>query len=338
MGVTAKTCTKPEDYIFASSRVRMYDKRLLSREESAQFMRAESYEEALKLLRESAYGNRLDSGELSYEDSLSRETERLRLELGELVPGSPLLRLIYLDDLYHDLKVLVKMVLLGQDMAYLLVPLDIANLTWLENLLHRPELNKADTPEEQTLLEVSRDYEKHHDPERLELIIDRGLYRDKRAVAEQVGSALIQDWLCEQVDFINLIILLRMRRVNKHPDWYSFAILEGGRIDRKDLEDIYLAADLPAGRRLEELGATDAVSKAWQQALEDKRPAVLEKARDEQSLAMADEAAKFTYGPEVLFAYYLQRSLEIQNLRTLMMALRNGMSAEERHERLRIKA
>ncbi|MDO5016133.1 MAG: V-type ATPase subunit [Eubacteriales bacterium] len=335
--MTLKTCTKPEDYIFASSRVRMYDKRLLSREETAQFMRAESYEEALKLLRESAYGNRLDSGDLSYEDSLSREAERLRLELGELVPGSPLLRLMYLDDLYHDLKALVKMVLLDLDLAYLLVPLDIANLTWLQNLLERPELNRAETPEELTLLEVSRDYEKHHDPERLELIIDRGLYRDKQAVAEKLGSSLILDWLREQVDFINLIILLRMRRVKKHPDWYTFAMLEGGRIDRKALEDIYMSPDLPTGRRLEELGATDAISKAWQKALEENRPAVMEKARDEQSLVKAEEAAKFTYGPEVLFAYYLQRSLEIQNLRTLMMALRNGMSAEERREHLRIK-
>lgn len=331
-----KIFNKPEDYAYASTRVRLFEKRLLSKAEKAQFLQVESYEEAMKLLQESAYGSRLDDGYTSPEDSLRAEAGRLRRELGDIAEGSPILRLISLEDIYHNLKVLIKIVLLGQDLEHLLVDVDGQDIKWLESLLRQPHENLKAEGEESVLFEAYKDLTTYGDPERVEVLLDKALYREKLELVRNLRSDLLLAWIVEQIDFVNLLIFLRMRRSGKTADWLELALVEGGKISHTELLKAYHRPELPSARNLVMHGASDAISRAWEKTLVEEDIGILEKAKDVQSLEFADRANHLTFGPEVLLAYYIKRTLEIQNLRTLLIALQSGLSAKQRRKRLRV--
>ena len=327
--------TKPEDYIYASTRVRLFERRLLKAEDWVRFRQVTSFGEGLQLLKESPYGNRMEVDGLTYDESLNMESIRLRQELRSAAPGSPLLRLISLEDLYHNLKVLAKMHVLGQDLSYLLVEVEDFDLRYLDNLFAPPEQNRQESPEERAIAEVVEDYHKHQDPERIEIILDKALYADRAQLSKALGSDLIQAWQAEQTDYQNLAIFLRMKRAAKAQPLFAFAFLPGGRLKAEDMVALYGQADLPTTAELKGAGVDDDLLAAWDQALEGDI-ASLEKCRDEASLNRAKKAQRMTYGPEILFAYYLLRQTEIQNLRSLMIGLQSDLNAAQRAARLRL--
>ena len=328
--------TKPEDYIYASTRVRLFERRLLKPEDWVRFRQVSNFGEGLQFLKETPYGNRMEVDGLSYDESLNMESIRLRRELRGAAPGSPLLRLISLQDLYHNLKVLAKMDVLDQDLSYLLVEVEDFDLRYLENLFAHPEQNSQESPEEIAIAEVVSDYKKHQDPERLEIILDKALYADMAQLTKELGSDLICAWQQEQTDYQNLAIFLRMKRAGKPQPLFDFAFLPGGTLHKEILAGLYGQADLPTRSELKAAGATDGLLDAWTQAADQGDIAYLEKRRDEASLNLARKAQRMTYGPEILFAYYLLRQTEIQNIRTLMIGLQSDLNAAQRAARLRL--
>lgn len=331
--MTQKDYRKKEDYVYGSTRVRIFEKRLLSKAEMNRFLQAGSWEEGLAILKASPYGNRMDAQEESFIGTLQAEKARLLSELEEAIPGSSLLRLISLPDLYHDLKVLVKIELLGQDLSYLLVDVPEVNLQELATYLARPEENPRQTDLQKTLALVCQDFAQHQDPERTEIILDKALCEAMLTWAKQSESDMIVDWVVEQIDFENLDIFLRMHHVGRDPQWFDFAFIPGGRLPRAKLQAAYAKALLPQEEDLAAWGVPKTLVKAWQQVLDTRDIGAIEKAQDEASIAWAMKASRKTYGPEIPFAYYLRRQTEILNLQILMVALQSNL---EQAEKLRL--
>lgn len=327
------------DYIYASTRVWGYEKRLLSGESWSRLRGAADFAEALQILRESSYGQNVSEEReegLAYSALLEKEAARLQRDLSEAAPGSPLLRLLELDDVYHDLKVLVKKILLQIEGDALLRPVDAVDLRWAENLLRYPENNLREEPYEKVLGEVTDDFAQNADPERAEFLLDAGLYAEKLSLAAQLDAPLIRQWAEEQLDFQNLLTFLRARRTRRSAEQLTLALIPGGHLQPRALLEMAGEKELPTESALREAGAPAAVIQAYLGFLA--RPenlAALEKARDERSLDLAREALRTSYGPEVLFGYALLRRAEIQNLRILLVGLKNNMSKERREAPLR---
>lgn len=332
-----KTFQKREDYIYASSRIRVHEKRLIPLRQMQQLFEAGDYEEAMRLFKDTPYaaGFTQASGELSYDEVLEAERKRLFAEIAEAAPGSPLIRLISLNDAYHNLKVLLKQVLLEKDLSYLLVEPESLDLNYLSNIIRSPERNPLETPEEKALGAAAADYAEHQDPQRSEMLVDKAMYEELLSLAKGFENPLIGDWVKEQIDFINLETFLRLMRQHRSAGWLETAFIEGGRLPQKLLIKAYEEGALPSEAQLKGIKLTPRVREALARSRETGDPAVLEKARDEASLETAEEGLRMTYGPEVLFGYWLRREMEMLNLRMLLVSLKSGMSAEKRGERLR---
>lgn len=332
------TFKKAEDYIYASTRVRIFERRLLSKDQKAQLLAAESYEEALRILLESPYGHRMDETgpeKFSYRKSIKAEAERLQRELSDILQGSPLLRFMALEDIYHNLKVVAKMWILDSDLEHLLVPVHAFSHEYMLNLLVNPEMNRKGTAEERSLAKIREDYSSNKDPERIELILDKDMYSELSEVLSSLKSPLLENWLRDRVDLQNLLIYLRMKELGDPPSWYDFAFIPGGNIPQEQAVAQFAKADFPEKRVVSSWRISNQVIKAYMQYLESEDINLLEKRRDELDLYYADKAKRLTYGPEVIFSYYIRRQKEMQNLQILILGLQSGFSAERLDKHLR---
>lgn len=330
-----------EAYIYASSRIRVAEKRLLTSQQLQQLFAAQDYQEALRLFRETPYGVSLSRApeELSYDEALRMETRRLSRELAEAAPGSPLLGLFTLEDEFHNLKILLKQQVLGKDFAQLLVEVPGQNLLYLRKLVEQPERNPRESLQEKALSEALKELDQTADLQRGEFVLDRALFAAELELARQLDSPLIENWVRTRIDLQNLGTALRLRLSEGSEERFSLAFIPGGELAKTTL--LPLVSEL----RDEELGGEsftrrlpfhEPLLSAVVSALSKRDPARLEKARDEATLRAAREALKITYGPEVLFGYALSRQMEILNLRILLVSLQSGGKAEVRDNRLRV--
>ena len=330
-----------EAYIYASSRIRVAEKRLLTSQQLQQLFAAQDYQEALRLFRETPYGVSLSRApeELSYDEALRMETRRLSRELAEAAPGSPLLGLFTLEDEFHNLKILLKQQVLGKDFAQLLVEVPGQNLLYLRKLVEQPERNPRESLQEKALSEALKELDQTADLQRGEFVLDRALFAAELELARHLDSPLIENWVRTRIDLQNLGTALRLRLSGGSEERFSLAFIPGGELAKVTL--LPLVSELGD----EELGGEsftrrlpfhEPLLSAVVSALSKRDPARLEKARDEATLRAAREALKITYGPEVLFGYALSRQMEILNLRILLVSLQSGGKAEVRDNRLRV--
>ena len=330
-----------EAYIYASSRIRVAEKRLLTSQQLQQLFAAQDYQEALRLFRETPYGVSLSRApeELSYDEALRMETRRLSRELAEAAPGSPLLGLFTLEDEFHNLKILLKQQVLGKDFSQLLVEVPGQNLLYLRKLVEQPERNPRESLQEKALSEALKELDQTADLQRGEFVLDRALFAAELELARQLDSPLIENWVRTRIDLQNLGTALRLRLSGGSEERFSLAFIPGGELAKVTL--LPLVSELGDG----ELGGEsftrrlpfrEPLLSAVVSALSKRDPARLEKARDEATLRAAREALKITYGPEVLFGYALSRQMEILNLRILLVSLQSGGKAEVRDNRLRV--
>lgn len=330
-----------EAYIYASSRIRVAEKRLLTPQQLQQLFAAQDYQEALRLFRETPYGVSLSRApeELSYDEALRMETRRLSRELAEAAPGSPLLGLFTLEDEFHNLKILLKQQVLGKDFSQLLVEVPGQNLLYLRKLVEQPERNPRESLQEKALSEALKELDQTADLQRGEFVLDRALFAAELELARQLDSPLIENWVRTRIDLQNLGTALRLRLSGGSEERFSLAFIPGGELAKVTL--LPLVSELGD----EELGGEsftrrlpfrEPLLSAVVSALAKRDPARLEKARDEATLRAAREALKVTYGPEVLFGYALSRQMEILNLRILLVSLQSGGKAEVRDNRLRV--
>lgn len=330
-----------EAYIYASSRIRVAEKRLLTPQQLQQLFAAQDYQEALRLFRETPYGVSLSRApeELSYDEALRMETRRLSRELAEAAPGSPLLGLFTLEDEFHNLKILLKQQVLGKDFSQLLVEVPGQNLLYLRKLVEQPERNPRESLQEMALSEALKELDQTADLQRGEFVLDRALFAAELELARQLDSPLIENWVRTRIDLQNLGTALRLRLSEGSEERFSLAFIPGGELAKVTL--LPLVSELGD----EELGGEsftrrlpfrEPLLSAVVSALAKRDPARLEKARDEATLRAAREALKVTYGPEVLFGYALSRQMEILNLRILLVSLQSGGKAEVRDNRLRV--
>ena len=330
-----------EAYIYASSRIRVAEKRLLTSQQLQQLFAAQDYQEALRLFRETPYGVSLSRApeELSYDEALRMETRRLSRELAEAAPGSPLLGLFTLEDEFHNLKILLKQQVLGKDFSQLLVEVPGQNLLYLRKLVEQPERNPRESLQEKALSEALKELDQTADLQRGEFVLDRALFAAELELARHLDSPLIENWVRTRIDLQNLGTALRLRLSGGSEERFSLAFIPGGELAKVTL--LPLVSELGD----EELGGEsftrrlpfrEPLLSAVVSALSKRDPARLEKARDEATLRAAREALKITYGPEVLFGYALSRQMEILNLRILLVSLQSGGKAEVRDNRLRV--
>ena len=101
-----------KDTVYGSSNVliRVYENDLLTRSHFERMLAAESFEEAVNILRESPYRNDVDriKNDRDYDSMFMNELHQTFEEMFEIVPNKELVELFGLRYAYHNLKVLIK--------------------------------------------------------------------------------------------------------------------------------------------------------------------------------------------------------------------------------------
>lgn len=321
-----------ESLINSIARLRVIEKRLLTREAVSRLAAAKDYEECLKILSESGYGMKSDP------DEPDRAEAMIRAELGEaysvteeLMPKhfAPVLEVFRMRHDITNIKLLYKLRLLGAE-------LDKAELGFggiydgdkLKAAVKKGDYSMLPKTIAAALEELDVDTYRSADPQAVSVKLD-GAYMK---YAMGLKNQFVKKYFSALADFTNLIAILRDvpdERLLPAGD-YSAAELKRFREALSDSKE-KAAALLKSPLEISEV--KERIRAAFSEYLKTGAVAPVEKARDEYLIGLASGNRSDIDSPAPIVGYLLAREREAEVVRLILTAKRSGIPASVIEER-----
>ena len=324
------------DYGQSVVTIRILEKRLLTRNRLERMIEAQTPEEVLKLLGETEYSQDMADihGSQDYEIILKRETERVFSIVRNMIKNTGIVDVLSLKYDYHNLKVLLKSKITGRDFSSLLMQ---AGTIDASKFKVKFETQSNDLPQEimEAIDEVQKDFEENHNPQRIDIIVDKHYFRNLSRLAKEIDVKVITDYVEGLIDFQNMITLFRVQKQKRDARFLETVIFEGGTISKnKIVASINDNTDTILNKfKKEKLGTY--LVKGLEAFSETKRLSELEKISDNYLMELNKESKYVVFGPEPLFTYLVAKEREINAVRMIMVSKINNISSDKIRERLR---
>jgi V/A-type H+-transporting ATPase subunit C len=345
-----------DEYSWASAvgRIRILEKRFLSKAELLQLAGALSLESALAALRDTIYGPYIVKTQAaeSYDRVLQ---ERLAEEYDMIAAMSPEPMVIASyrgrHD-FHNLKVIAKNQRLGmavQEEAFSRIGNIDPDL--LRGMLedHQEAQDEWRPPKDHEFAVLRRAYEEtaSFGPDAdggysqalnalcMDAFIDRVYYTWFTAVMKRHGYDSLITYAEHEVDLTNLRMALRGRRQGLGAEVMAQVFLPGGTIRVSDLSDAYAESDEALKGVFGGTPLLALADKGFGLVAERVSLTRWEKACDDALMGIVKRARFSPMGPEPAYGYVFGREIETRNLRVILSGKESQVSSKEISERLR---
>lgn len=332
-----------QSYAFASMRIRMMERQILSESVWKRLLTSRDLLEALAILRESRYGALLEGqGQegKDFDQILQEELARQADQVQDLIEDAPVRAFLFHAYDLHNLKMLIKSELAegpeeAEAFAALCYPFGSLFLPQIKDWIHHPQANPKRTDLEQALAEGVAIWTESQDARRLDLCLDRWLFRQLQSWSQAIDRPFFSRYVQKMADATNILNFFRASRRKESRNFLSNLLVEGGRIARADFEKIYGLEGVHYTLFFQKAELGHDFEEAVRSYVQDGRITTLEQAKDRLKRALSAEALRGNEGPELLFGYFSRVESEIQNLRILLHAKQVGLEEAEIKERMR---
>ncbi|MBU0707545.1 V-type ATPase subunit [Patescibacteria group bacterium] len=318
------------DYLYAAGVVRHLENKLLNPTDIERMVDAPDLEAAFKVFHDTDYfDNVLDVAPRDFLKALDADLLQAKQKIQEMVPNEDVVTLLFMRFDFHNLKLLYKAKMSGQDLDQYASPLSQEEYTKLKSVIIDDE--KADlkdylaTALEEFNLEVAK---QELTPSLIDRVVDQSYFRAYQSAAKAFKSSFIYELVKRQIDVANIKIFIRAVNLGLEPDRWSTDIISGGTVEKE-------AYKLLAGKPLDDAlaGLASNFSRHFQNAilefLKHKSLDSLERDFENVELEYIRQAKYMGYGPELPVAYFFAKWNAIKNVRLIMTGKQNDIKSAE---------
>lgn len=324
-------------YMYASSRMRALETRIVGRERIEHLADAASMDELYARLVDCGVTLvRDERGDVQIEPTLQGILKQALDDVLEAAPAPELFGFLRYPYDCHNIKSAIKSHLRGLSPMEMLSPLGTVSMEAVAKMPVTGDFSGLPAAMEQAAPLAMQAYAKTSNPRAIDLIIDKACYADMLASARQSGDELHVQLVRTAIDLTNLLICLRLVRMQAGEQGEMLldqAMLAGGEIDVGSFKKAYAQGE-------------DAVISCLTGTAYDKLAASLrEKGRtaaeaerlvDDYRMELVRTVRYTTFGASVLTAYFYAQEYAIKNIRIVAAAKRAGLDAQTIRERIRV--
>ncbi|NLY73659.1 MAG: V-type ATP synthase subunit C [Tissierellia bacterium] len=322
-----------QDYIHASTRIRVFEKRLLKAQQLQRLVQAGDEKTFLQYIQESDYGKDLQNVQRPEDFHRAMDANWLfnLKEVMEMSKDKEVIELLAAKYIYHNYKVLVKETILGQTLDNLILELPNMDVEMIRNRLAREDQRDLPSP----IVQALADYEETGDAQRIDLILDRSYFQEMLKKAQDLGEETFINFVRLSIDFSNAKALVRLKAQGLEYEALDDIYTPGGKIEKEAFKRLYKEEPAVIYENLGREISDSTLKKAKGLYESTGSLAAVEKLMEDSLMDYIRERRWVTYGPEVLFGYLLAKEREIMNLRMIYTSLIAGIEPEKIEERLR---
>ncbi|WP_195972377.1 V-type ATP synthase subunit C [Clostridium thermobutyricum] len=318
-------------------RLRVLETRLLDKSKLDRMIDGNSANEALKVLQESEYANVMTGIKRAedYEEILSSELKRVYALMYSASPSKSLIDIMSLKYDYHNIKVILKGIILRKDFSNMLIPVGKMELSKLKHMVENNNLRDLPIRMKEAVIKANEDFEVNKDPQRIDIILDRFMFLELHDIAKELNDKFVDKYLRVLVDSTNLKTLLRVKKQNKGRDFLEEVIIKGGSIDKEVLKGLLTDSIENIVSKLSHTDYAEMLREGIDEFTKTNSASLLEKLVDNYIMKLMKEAKFIPFGPEPVLAYIYAKETEIKVVRIIMVGKLNNIASEVIRERLR---
>ncbi|MEG0924259.1 MAG: V-type ATPase subunit [Anaerovoracaceae bacterium] len=330
------TKRKEEEYTFANAYLGCYVSNLMTRQDMMRMASSKDLESAENLLQEFGYGDGKDIFGEDIEYFIRREQNKLfNLVFDSLYDRKELGMFLFPFD-YHNIKVFLKSEFLGitPDDNYL-VSTSFIDPKKLEIMVRERNYMFLTSAMRAAIIEATDLFSRSHDPQMIDLIMDRACYFDMLKGANRTEDDFLIGYVKLNIDILNLTTFVRLRQIQKPWSFFQKVFLDGGNISDKFFISSYEEPFLQLADKLAPYGLKDIMTEGGRQIKETGDFSLFEKLGVDARMKYAKTAKYNTFGLAPIAAFWIAKETELDNLRIILMGKLAGASADVIGERLR---
>lgn len=325
------------DFVGANTRVRVYESSLLRNDQYERMLQANSFEEAVNLLKDTPYRN--DVEELketkNYDTLLMNELQSVYTDLFKITPNLDLIELFSLRYSYHNLKVLLKEKVTGENFESLLIDIGKEPISVLKQAVETKRSNDLNEDYLISIKEAMDDYEEYKNSQSIDIILDRRYFTHLRHIAENINDAKILDIITFYIDMNNLSTLTRAIRQKRTRNFLTTILSSSGTIPKDQL--VQMGADdlVSAGKKLAESKYKAIILASIDAKTSELSPEKIDLETDNAFINLIKAAKLEVFGPLPIIAYLYAKENEVKNLRLILVGKENDLPISAIRERMR---
>ncbi len=324
-----QTRYSPTEYLYASTRIRALENKLIGKDKINTLLAARTEEELITALKTAGVAPTKGADMEDALLALLREgTETVKQSMPD---AAPVLLIEYPYDC-HNIKSYLKAAYRGVDPYPLLIDAGSLPATKLVEALKTDNLSALPQHMASAIPAAKEAFARTADPREIDFLIDRALFTDLSMAA--AGLPFAEKLVSARADLTNFIICLRLLRGKNQA--IAAALFEKAMLPAGTLPASFFAKAFEQGEG--ELLSMLAVSTPYGRvaAGADKRTfAEIEKTVDDYLMALVREVKYLSFGAEIPLAYLWGLETSIKNLRILLAGKKAGLDGDTLQERVR---
>ncbi len=329
-------------FLYLSTRLTAIENSLIKGEKLTRLSDARDYDEAFSYVLEYYGLSKEQSTDLSYEEVLSSELSKAYDLAAELIdatidtdnkPHEVLYPLRFVYDC-QNLKSAIKCSLLDRSAKGMLYDTGTVGADEVESLVRERDFNKFPENLAKQAPVAIEQLSATADPQEVDLLLDRAVFRDMLKAAEDTRSDYITELVKLRIDSVNIISCIRCIKQKKSKAYMQKLYIDGGKLEESFFTENY---DENPSKLLGALAFTDfsALAAVDHTSVSS---AEIEKLCDNVYAAKAYSASYKPFGIEKAVCYIIQKEYEIKNVRIILAGKSCGLASDKIKERLRVSA
>jgi V/A-type H+-transporting ATPase subunit C len=234
---------------------------------------------------------------------------------------------------YHNVKVLLKAEVTGQDADRLLVDTGRVSAAALQEGIRASDLRGMPSILQSATLEAREVLGTTGDPQLADFVLDRAYFQDMAQLAQDTGSEFLQGYVRIQIDAANLKSVVRTLRMGKGAEFLKNVLFDKGNLDVNRILNA-----VSSGGSLDELYTTSVLREAAEAgtaAVNGGGLTRFEKLVDDAVNAYVGGAKYTAFGEAPVIGYLAAKDTEFTSIRIIMTGRLAGLPADTIRERLR---
>ncbi len=318
--------------------LRVKETQLLAREEYERLIYAADYDEALNLLSNTPYREKIEHARTThdYQTLVMDELKETYQWLKTVSPDPILFEALTLKYVYHNVKVLFKERLMGTSFSEVLIDVGPYPIYALRQAINEGE-NTLDSPYlMQNIINLRHNFDSIDDYQGMDIFIDRAYMHHLKRLAEAMENQALREYFEKNITETNILIFFRALRLGHSARNMGAIITDEGAVSTQKFME------------LAEYGEAEAVNYFMQRS--DSRPLFeqamsedgklsitrLEQAIDESLLKQLSAARFEVFGPLPIVYYIARKELEADQLRLILASKLNDIEPSIVIERMRL--
>lgn len=323
------SCSRVSRYGQPVGRVMVREATLLKRQQVERMLHSD-YRDALGVTFDTVYGQYLEGAEVvaDIESGLERFLAEEYRFLDETCSGTLVAEFMHLKYDFHNIRVLAKRHFMGDSGdERLYSSLGTVALESLERALEVASSPGLPPRIEETVRLVRSAAERgEQTSQAIDTVIDRAYLKVRLKIAREEGSGSLEDLCRSAIDIANLNILLRGLTLGKESSFYEAALVEGGKLPRKELLALAGQPFSEVARKLLDSRYGRMLSEVLDRGTDRTRLTSLDRISDDYLMDKVNRFSRVSIGPERIIRYMMTRETEVAMLRLILVGKLNQLS------------